>query len=99
MENSETDDRFATCAGPGLFDCAEAAKYLNLSQSYIRKAVAGNRIPFVRIGTRTLFRRADLDSWIAEHLVPTNSDIRSRAASLAASVMLGPRKGRRLGHE
>jgi excisionase family DNA binding protein len=77
----------------GLLDCAEAAKYLNLSQSYIRKAVGGNRIPFVRIGTRTLFRRADLDSWVAEHLVPTNRDIRSKAESLASRVLLhAPRK-------
>ena len=79
----------------GLLDCAQAAHYLNLSESYIRKAVASNKIPYVRIGTRTLFRRSDLDEWISERIVRTNDDIHSRAQSLTASTMLHSRHSRK----
>ena len=77
----------------GLLNAEQVAQYLNVSQSYIRKAVARNTIPFVRIGTRTLFRRSDLDTWVAEHIVPTQYNVQDRAKTLAATAML--REGRR----
>lgn len=53
----------------GLFDCDQVAEYLNLSTSYVRKAVAAKTIPYVQIGTRTLFRKSDIDKWIADRVV------------------------------
>ena len=66
----------------GLLDATGAARYLSLSESYIRKAVANRRIPFVRIGKRTLFRRADLDGWVNCHVVETTDAIQDRACSI-----------------
>jgi excisionase family DNA binding protein len=79
----------------GLFDCTQTAHYLNLSESYIRKAVCSNKMPFVRIGTRTLFRRADLDAWINEQVVPTNSKINANAEQIAATKMLRTPRNRK----
>lgn len=76
-----------------LLNTAQASKILNLSESWLRKAVAGNRIPFIRIGTRVLFRRVDLDSWISEHFVPTGAEVEARAQTIAATAML-PRSRR-----
>lgn len=78
-----------------LLNAQQAAAYLNLSQSFIRKSVAANRIPFIRIGTRTLFRPCDLDAWIGERLVPTAGQVQDRAERLAASALLST-KGRSL---
>ena len=95
MDISTTDNTaFLKPASDGaLLDCAQAAHYLSLSESYIRKAVASNRIPYIRIGSRTLFRRSDLDCWIEQHFVATSAEVESRAQSIAASTML--RKGAR----
>lgn len=78
---------FTALSGGALLNAEQAAQYLSLSTSYIRKACAGNRIPFVRVGTRTLFRRVDLDGWIQERVVPTNAEISQRAGTIVATAL------------
>ena len=51
----------------GLMDVGDVAEYTSLSESTIRKRVAAGTIPVVRIGRRTLFRRADIDQWVDAH--------------------------------
>jgi excisionase family DNA binding protein len=75
-----------------LLNAQQAAAYLNLSQSFIRKSVAANRIPFIRIGTRTLFRPCDLDAWIGERFVPTHEQVQARAERLAATTLLATKR-------
>lgn len=49
----------------GWLSISEAADYLNLSQSFIRKQVRHQGIPFARPGGKVLrFRRSDLDHWL-----------------------------------
>ncbi len=91
MENTESP-RATT---EGLMSCKQAADYLNLSESYIRKAVVANRIPYIRFGTRVLFRRSDLDSYIAQHLVQSSSDVRVAAEKIVATTMLRSRRPNR----
>jgi excisionase family DNA binding protein len=86
-----TTAQLTALSGGALLNAEQAAQYLSLSTSYIRKACAGNRIPFVRVGTRTLFRRVDLDGWIQERVVPTNSEVKARAEGIVATALL--RKG------
>ncbi len=46
----------------------DAAAYLRVSVSFIRKLVRHRRIPFARLGTKALrFRRSDLDRWVEAH--------------------------------
>lgn len=43
----------------------EAASYLGMSVGFLRKAVRLRRVPFARVGSKSLrFRRADLDRWL-----------------------------------
>ena len=72
----------------GLLNAEQAASYLNISESFIRKAVAGRRIPFVSIGTRKLFRRSDLDEWVGARVVRTDEEIYSQAQTIAATAKL-----------
>jgi excisionase family DNA binding protein len=49
----------------GWLSITEAADYLKLSQSFIRKQVRHQGIPFARPGGKVLrFRRSDLDHWL-----------------------------------
>src|SRR5579863_8023783 len=79
----------------GLLDCAQAAHYLSISESFVRKSVASNKIPYVRIGTRTLFRRSDLDEWVSAHVVRTYEDLASQAQTMTSRARLSNRQNRR----
>lgn len=56
----------------------EAARYVGMSRSFLRKArMEGNREkhtpapPFLRIGRKILYLRGDLDQWLRDHRVTT----------------------------
>jgi excisionase family DNA binding protein len=55
---------------PGLLTIPEAALYMRLTVSTIRAWRLQRRIAFVKIGGKVLVRRSDLDSFIAESVVP-----------------------------
>ncbi len=45
---------------------AEAARYIRMSIAFLRKCVRSQRVPYTRIGTKTLrFDRQALDEWLA----------------------------------
>jgi len=52
--------------GPWL-NYLDAARYTGLSDSYLRKAVMDNRVPFRKIGARVLFSQPALDRWITRN--------------------------------
>lgn len=50
-----------------FLDREELARYLGLTVGFIDTAVSERRIPFVRLGHRTVrFKKADIDEWIAD---------------------------------
>ena len=47
-----------------------AADYLGLSRRYLHELTSQGRIPFSRIGRRTmLFRKDDLDGFVDQHMI------------------------------
>ena len=54
----------------------EAARYLGCSPGFLEKhAVAGGGPPFIRISARLiLYRRSDLDSWLADRQCGSTSE-------------------------
>jgi excisionase family DNA binding protein len=78
-----------------LYDCRQASKYLRVSESMVRKLIARRAIPFVALGRRKLFRRFDLDAWVAEHIVPTTDEVSHEASHLAATLRCQRRNSRR----
>jgi excisionase family DNA binding protein len=57
--------RLAKPAQPdGWLTVTEAAEYLRCPKSRVYSLVSARRIPFVKDGSRTLFRRSELDSWL-----------------------------------
>lgn len=52
----------------GLWNITSTAKYLGMSIAFLRKAVRQKRIPFTRIGNKSLrFSKRELDAWVAMH--------------------------------
>ena len=49
-----------------LLTVTEVAAWLRVKESTIRKMVCFNRIPYLKIGTRVLFRRSDIENWLRE---------------------------------
>lgn len=48
------------------WDIHQTAKYLKVSQSFVRKLVRTRRIPFARAGGKILrFQKVELDRWLA----------------------------------
>jgi excisionase family DNA binding protein len=48
-------------------DINGAAQYLSMSKSWIRVAIAQNRLPYIRIGRSIRFLYTDLDSFLHSH--------------------------------
>lgn len=50
----------------------QSAEHVNLSPYTMRNMRQAGRGPaFARLGGRVIYRRSDLDKWIAEHMVST----------------------------
>lgn len=47
----------------------QAAQYLNISESFLWDLRAKYEIPFVKVGSRTLWLRRDLEDWLKTHRV------------------------------
>ena len=47
-----------------FLDIDELADYIHLSKSFIYKRVCYKTIPFVKLGTRTVFVREQIDQWL-----------------------------------
>jgi excisionase family DNA binding protein len=47
-----------------FLDVQLLADYIHISTSKIYKMVSNQTIPFVKIGTRTLFDRVQIDQWV-----------------------------------
>ena len=42
----------------------ELTEYIHMSESYVYKKVSKNQIPHIKLGTRTLFERNQIDNWV-----------------------------------
>jgi len=47
-----------------FLDVQELTDYIHMSESYVYKKVSQNQIPHIKLGTRTLFERNQIDNWV-----------------------------------
>lgn len=48
-------------------DVKMVSEYIHVSTSLIYRMVSLNQIPFIKIGSRTIFDRAHIDQWLHNH--------------------------------
>ena len=65
------------------------------SVSYWRKKIAANALPVVRLGSRTILRRSDVDAFLAAHLSAPTSELTTRAEAMVTNSMLRTRRTRK----
>jgi excisionase family DNA binding protein len=64
-----------------LLTQAETAELLRLSERTLERwRVTGGGPVFVKLGKRVLYRKADLDEWIASHLCNSTSEASCRTS-------------------
>jgi excisionase family DNA binding protein len=47
-----------------FLDVHELTEYIHMSESYVYKMVSKKSIPHIKLGTRTLFERNQIDNWV-----------------------------------
>jgi excisionase family DNA binding protein len=47
-----------------FLDVNGLADYIHMSESYVYKMVSKQSIPYIKLGTRTLFERNEIDNWV-----------------------------------
>ena len=47
-----------------FLDVQELTEYIHMSESYVYKMVSKKIIPRIKLGTRTLFERNQIDNWV-----------------------------------
>lgn len=55
--------------GQDLLTKAELGKHLRVSRATVDRLIERREIPYVKIGRRVLFRREDVDRFIASRIV------------------------------
>ena len=57
-----------------MFDTQQAAEHYGISASWLNKLrVSGGGCPYVKLGRRVLYRKRDLDEWIATQIRTSTS--------------------------
>ena len=63
---------------PDRMDTSQAATYVGLSASTINKLrLYGGGAPYSKIGSRVIYSRADLDTWMSSHKRFSTSEVNS----------------------
>ena len=57
-----------------IFNVKQVSKYLNVSESCIRKAIRENKIPHFRIMSKILFDKSKIDDFISDNNFITNNN-------------------------
>jgi excisionase family DNA binding protein len=47
-----------------FLDVNGLAEYIHMSESFVYKMVSNKSIPHIKLGTRTLFERSQIDNWV-----------------------------------
>jgi excisionase family DNA binding protein len=62
-----------------MMELAEAAKYLGVAPSTLQRMTFERDIPYYKPGRKCLFKRAELDQWIAGKRIKTRKEIAGEA--------------------
>lgn len=52
-----------------LLNVRQAARYLNMTERWVKRSVSEKRFPYMKLGGLLMFRKEDLDAYLDEHMV------------------------------
>ena len=53
--------------GSNFLDVQLLSEYIHVSKSLIYKMVSTGQIPFIKVGSRTIFDRGQINQWLRNH--------------------------------
>lgn len=53
--------------GNNFLDVQLLSEYIHVSRSLIYQMVSKNKIPHIKVGSRTIFDRVEIDQWLRNH--------------------------------
>lgn len=72
-------------AAKTVLDLSEAALFTGFSEGHLYRLTSRKQIPHYKKNRKLYFRKAELEEWLTEEVVPTEADVNSRAATYIAT--------------
>lgn len=77
-------ERYALLAAKNVLTVEEAAIFLGFSESYVYKLTCTQQIPYYKPnGKMVYFRKGELEEWMTQNRVATESEVQAEAANLS----------------
>lgn len=70
-----------TMASKEVFDMKEAALFLGISKDRLYHLTQEKRIPYYKQGNANYFKKSELEGWMTAQRIPTDKEVRSKAAT------------------
>lgn len=80
----ERIERLLILGTKDVFNMHELALFLDISEDRIRHLVCERKIPHYKQGSRTFFKKKDIENWQTAVRIPTNEEIENKATTYAA---------------
>lgn len=86
MRRVTYDDKPPIGAASDVLTVKQAARYLTISESSLRKMIKDRQIPFNKLRRRYVFSRAQIDDWLKRTSIPPEPTREIEAKNTVASI-------------
>lgn len=84
-ERLERIERLVIIGSKEVLDTREVALLLGISESRVRHLTCERNIPYYKQGSKTYFRKKEIEQWQTQTRIPTNAEIESRGVTYAVT--------------
>ncbi len=77
----ERIERLLIIGSKEVLTTSDVALLLNISESRVRHLASAREIPYYKQGSRTYFKKSEIEEWQLSQRIPTNKEIKRRATT------------------
>lgn len=77
----ERIERLLIISSKEVLTTSDVALLLNISESRVRHLASAREIPYYKQGSRTYFKKSEIEEWQLSQRIPTNKEIKRRATT------------------
>lgn len=77
----ERIERLLIIGSKEVLTTSDVALLLNISESRVRHLASAREIPYYKQGSRTFFKKSEIEEWQLSQRIPTNKEIKRRATT------------------
>lgn len=79
----ERIERLLIIGSKEVLTTSDVALLLNISESRVRHLASAREIPYYKQGSRTYFKKSEIEEWQLSQRIPTNKEIKRKATTYA----------------